>query len=425
MSKKSFKIIMKDSEVCQKVEYLRNALLIKGCHLYERYKQFQNISIGEAAIKEVRNKEYGRDPKNRPAIAILEVILSRRTNYTGFVEPHIRKLEKDADLNTFNDLKRIVGTLSKESFLKYWNYHYEEKYNILKEMLISIDKLREKYKNISTDYELLNTWGKTVEIENIHKDIFGRIYGVGIATIQHLRMNFGIDTIKPDLRVGQVLKKQFLLNVSNKAHIIKYMEEISKITGYKMLELDQIFVNYGSGYYREDTNSDMGKNDVLKTNNNKLKFKDEKLDDKVTKHYLEGVSNSLTYLDFEQLNNNHIKNFEGTSLDILNYLLENTNRINNELMKEYNIDSIGNDILLKKRKYNEVNVNFNDNGIKRYGYKNIMTIWPTKAGVRLIITGKMKKECTFHSVYEVRKFGILNIIEWKLKVMYGVIKKDS
>lgn len=227
----------------KKLNWIRNLPLKKDSHLYVRYG---NKTIGEASSKEA--KKYGRNQKERPAIAIIEVVLSINRKYATHVEPHIIRLER-TDLATFKQLEEKLTTYSREQFYNYWGHHDERKYGILSNLIKSINVLKNKY-NINNDYILMNKWAMEANIDKYNVDIIGGIKYIGLATFQHLRMNFGVDTVKPDRQVKEVLKREFGFVGSDKKTIIE-VERISKITGYSTIELDQIFVNYGSGYYEE------------------------------------------------------------------------------------------------------------------------------------------------------------------------------
>jgi hypothetical protein len=75
------------------------------------------------------------------------------------------------------------------------------------------------------------------------------VRGIGPAAFQHLRMNFGVDTTKPDQRVKEVLEREFGFRLFDAAAAVVALEELAERTGYTVIELDQICVNYGSGYY--------------------------------------------------------------------------------------------------------------------------------------------------------------------------------
>jgi hypothetical protein len=234
---------MNDNEaIIKKLEDLRKLPLKPDSHLYVRYPQ---NTIGEASSKEA--KKYGRNQKERPAIAIIEVVLSINRKYATHVEPYIIWLIENTELKSFKQLENIISTYTTEEFYNYWGHHDSRKYGIIINLLKAINTLRDKYK-IEDDYILMNKWAIEANIDKYDSDIIGGIKYIGLATFQHLRMNFGVDTVKPDRQVKEVLKRELGFVGSDKKTIIE-VERISKITGYSTIELDQIFVNYGSGYY--------------------------------------------------------------------------------------------------------------------------------------------------------------------------------
>lgn len=228
-----------------KLEWIRALPLKPGSHLYVRYP---NKTIGEAAKEESRN--YGRHQKERPAIALVEVILSINRKYTTHVEPHIIRIEK-TDLATFTQLNELFKTYSEEEFYNFWGHHDSRKYGILRDTLQAINILRDKYR-INDDYGLMNKWALEANVEKYTTNVIGRIKHLGLATFQHLRMNYGVNTVKPDRQVKEVLRREFGY-VGNDKKVILAVENISKISGYSPIELDQIFVNYGSGYYESES----------------------------------------------------------------------------------------------------------------------------------------------------------------------------
>ncbi len=225
----------------ERLEQIRKLPLKPDSHLFIRYP---NKTIGEAASMESQN--YGRNQKERPAIALIEVILSINRKYSTHVEPHIIRLEK-TDLASFNQLQEIMDSYSLTEFYNYWGHHDARKYGIMKEVLKAIKLLRCQY-SINDDYLLMNKWATDANVEYYNKDIIGRIKFLGLATFQHLRMNYGVNTVKPDRQVKEVLKREFGFIGSDKKTIAT-IETISRSSGYSAIELDQIFVNYGSGYY--------------------------------------------------------------------------------------------------------------------------------------------------------------------------------
>lgn len=226
------------------VNTLESKKLMPSSHLYKR---FPGKSIGEAA--EVFATKYSDEAREKPALSLIAVVLSIHRNYTKIVEPRTDRMRK-AGFGTFADLRNKAKNL--DTFSEFCEMRANEKYNIVVEMLAAIDKLKENTKEMD-DFEVLHKWALGADYRNYKNDIIGGIKGVGLATFQHLRMNFGANTVKPDQRVKEVLKKEFGLKLTNDIENIDAVEYIAKVTHKSALYIDQVFVNYGSGYYVNGT----------------------------------------------------------------------------------------------------------------------------------------------------------------------------
>lgn len=96
--------------------------------------------------------------------------------------------------------------------------------------------------------------GTAADLQNYKEDIIGSIPNVAIATFQHLRMVFGVDTVKPDQRVKEVLQYEFGLPKLPDKVAISIVEKIAAVLGLQVITVDQIFVKYGSSYYNQRAN---------------------------------------------------------------------------------------------------------------------------------------------------------------------------
>ncbi|MDD5615340.1 MAG: hypothetical protein PHH85_03980 [Candidatus Methanoperedens sp.] len=228
-------------EILKRLEEIRQLPLTKTSHLYDQYL---GKSIGEAATGSTNS--YGC-AKERPAIALIGVILSINRNYTLHVEKNIERLKK-MDFSSFSDLEKIIKEKNKEEFYNFWGPHDLCKYTILMDVLKTINDLKERW-NMQDDYRVMNKWAQEADFNDHKRDILGKIHGIGIATFQHLRMNFGVDTVKPDRQVTKALKREFGFDSNNSVKAIIAVETIAKMSGFRVLEIDQILVNYGSGHY--------------------------------------------------------------------------------------------------------------------------------------------------------------------------------
>ncbi len=201
-------------------------------------------SIFESATKSIKN--YTDLSKKKPALGLISVVLAANRNYNRVVEPNLINIERDCPkLSFFSELKEMINKIGDEKFYELWGHKDKKKLDTLKEILDIIFKLKEKDTNLS-DFEVMNKWANKA---NFEEDPISKIKNVGLATFQHLRMVFGANTIKPDLRVKQVLEFEFGINGLNDFDVIKKVEEFSRILNLEVLFLDQIFVKYGSSYF--------------------------------------------------------------------------------------------------------------------------------------------------------------------------------
>ncbi len=212
-------------------------------HLYPR---MGDVTILEAS--KIHANDYTDHSKQRPAVSLIEVVLSANRSYVRHVLPNIMRIKNDSDIASFKDLTNLIDLIGVDSFYKFWGHRHAQKLSVLINVLNAADQLKHKYKT-EDDYEVMNKWANDVDLYNYRNDSIGSIKYIAIATLQHLRMTYGCNTVKPDLRVKQVLESEFKIGKLSDIKTIQAVEQMSELTGYSALILDQIFVNYGSGYY--------------------------------------------------------------------------------------------------------------------------------------------------------------------------------
>jgi hypothetical protein len=236
-----------DEKIIRIVDKLGNANLIIGAQLYDKYKDDKDVkSIRDAANKQI--KDYNTLALEKPGLALLTVVLSANRNYAKHVEPRVNKLKSDNKILSIKDLEKQLD--NRKSFFNYINYHDDKKYNTLQNLISAINlKLYPKYGSSIKEYDLLNKWAQDVDLINLDEDPL-RIRNFGLASIQHLRMIFGVNTCKPDQRVLEVFKNEFGVKLTQIEAVI-WIENIARICNCEPLLIDQIFVNYGSGYYQK------------------------------------------------------------------------------------------------------------------------------------------------------------------------------
>ncbi|MDB5146643.1 MAG: hypothetical protein JWQ57_663 [Mucilaginibacter sp.] len=262
MGSKTFSILS-----YKNVEEIKSIVkLIGDCLLTETSHDYSNRAgktITEAS--KLSSTNYNLKAINNPAIALTEVVLAANRNYVKVVDPYIKEAEiKFPFVKTFDDLTELMKEKNWEQFSDFWHHKDEKKYNTLKSILYVITKLRENYSLVQIhDYELMNHWAINADVTKYSENPIGRIPNVAVATFQHLRMVFGANTVKPDQRVKEVLGYEFSTPKLSDINAVLAVEQIAKICNLMVLEVDQIFVNYGSGYYNR-TNTKITPKDIAK-----------------------------------------------------------------------------------------------------------------------------------------------------------------
>lgn len=245
----------------QIIEIVNRLSMYKLTKYSHGYLDYGDITIKEAVEKSVQN--YQNKAKKRPAVSLIDVVLAANREYNKVVEPNINRILNNTTITTFNDLELFIKSNSKEEFYKFWGHKDEKKYNTLSNLLNAVIKLKSKSIFID-DFDVLNNWAINADIYNIKNDPIGKIDNIGLATFQHLRMVFGANTVKPDQRVLEVLKYEFDIVKASQLNGIKAVEQIADITGMSALEIDQIFVKYGSGYYKGSETHKLLEGSILK-----------------------------------------------------------------------------------------------------------------------------------------------------------------
>jgi hypothetical protein len=269
---KKFSILSNKSieEIKNIVRSISDSLLTETSHDYINNK---GKTIGGAA--KLSSNNYSLKAVQNPAMALAEVVLAANRNYLKVVEPKIKAAQSNfPDIRSFDSLLELMKKTDWKQFEEFWGHRDQKKYNTLKSILNEIVLLRKKYPDIKGDYELMHHWAIQADLQKYTGDPIGKLPNVAVATFQHLRMVFGKDTIKPDQRVKEVLDYEFSAPILSDINAITAIEEIAQICKLGVLEVDQIFVNYGSGYYNR-TGSKLTAKDIAK------KLKERKVDDEI------------------------------------------------------------------------------------------------------------------------------------------------
>jgi len=83
-------------------------------------------------------------------------------------------------------------------------------------------------------------WARNFELRKIKSDPIGKLPGVGPATVQNLRMLMGMNVVKPDRNVLNVLRKEFGISIK-----CTQLDDLAKELGLSPIYLDKVLYEYG------------------------------------------------------------------------------------------------------------------------------------------------------------------------------------
>ncbi len=192
-------------------------------------------TLGEVARASVKGMK-----EDSPAAVIVNTALAINWNWTTHAEPRLEQFKKRyPEAQSFSDLRGLLDSMGERKFcqevLGIHGKPGNPRYRMLKELVKGFLEYK-KRKNITNDWEAIRRWGEEVNIDDLGGDpVVGGVKGIGLATVQNIKLVSGFDTSKPDRRIEEVLGH---LRLQNPVHII---ELLSELTGYKCIELDQLF----------------------------------------------------------------------------------------------------------------------------------------------------------------------------------------
>ena len=228
--------------IIETVKILGEAPLRPTSHGFER---FGDMRIIDAARRQATDF-LANSQNNNTAVALMMVVLAANRDFNKQVQPYVARMQKVYPSLTLSELDNMLSQQDFKQFAVVWGHADEKKFNTLRNLVKAILNLQAT--SGLTDYQRLHDWAKFADLCARTTDPLGSIKNVGIATFQHLRITFGIDTVKPDQRVKEVLAREFGAKLKPEDAVLA-VEQIAKITGLKVIEIDQVFVKYGSGYY--------------------------------------------------------------------------------------------------------------------------------------------------------------------------------
>jgi hypothetical protein len=201
-------------------------------------------TLGEVARESAQGME-----EETPAAVLVNTALSINWKWSA-AEKRVERFKTNyPNIRTFSDLNGLLESMNEVDFCKRAFYITAKpgnpKYKRLKNLLRGFIDFQREF-GLGDDWETIQKWGQQVDVDNIAQDplVKGRP-GIGLATIQNIKIVSGFNTSKPDRRIVQVLEHRFKMNLGKTAeklpNAVHKVEELSRMTGYKCIELDQLF----------------------------------------------------------------------------------------------------------------------------------------------------------------------------------------
>ncbi|TKJ26356.1 MAG: hypothetical protein CEE42_04820 [Promethearchaeota archaeon Loki_b31] len=175
------------------------------------------------------------------ALILVDTIFSLRANYENMLKniliPFYQKFSKLSlyEFSQLNNYKLLRSTSKREYLESDHPFSYINRWKLFKEF---VKFFLEEDESI---HEIHN-WAVNLDIKEFLKSNPNKynFRGFGIAGIQYLRMQLGVNTIKPEFRIKKILK-DLEVNLKNEYEIIQLFKLTSNALNMDMMELGFIF----------------------------------------------------------------------------------------------------------------------------------------------------------------------------------------
>ncbi len=200
-------------------------------------------------FKAVENVKYGYD---NTIYNIVESVLSLERNYVKRVLPMVNHFKErfpeieeiDKFIETFDKYKESNGLINFRKYAKESFGCYEERkakiiYNLIIELKPIIKGVLSK-----NEFNIFSEWAKNTTPEEAY---ILNVEHFKIAGFQYLRMLFGVDTVKPDIRIKRFIKSVLGDEFKNDLLIIKLFEDAAKEVNISVIALNKaVWDEYGN-----------------------------------------------------------------------------------------------------------------------------------------------------------------------------------
>ncbi len=176
--------------------------------------------VRDTAVRCLSGKRWNG---NAVLMVIDAAFTSIGVNYFTLVVPKVREF-RETYLEKFTGFEEL-------SMLYYdevaWLWKNKRSWKVVCGIASKLSEIK-KIEKVN-DLQALSLWASGVEIEHWEKDTIGRLNGIGINTLQYLRMMGGVDTAMPDKIVRRFIGK-----------IVDDPEEVFVMDNIKLIKKVQI-----------------------------------------------------------------------------------------------------------------------------------------------------------------------------------------
>jgi hypothetical protein len=193
------------------------------------------------SLSEVARESAQEMREDNPAAVIVNTALAMNWNWETHAKPRVKRFRREyPNVESFSDLRQLLDSMSEKDFCKRVldlniTRSRNPRYGLLKALVDGFLRYK-KAKRFANDWETIQKWGEHVDLYDLANDpVVGGVNGIGVATVQNIRIISGFNTSKPDRRVIEALKH---LGIENPVQIVDLLSELTNIPS---IELDQLF----------------------------------------------------------------------------------------------------------------------------------------------------------------------------------------
>ncbi|MBD3226920.1 MAG: hypothetical protein GF329_01930 [Candidatus Lokiarchaeota archaeon] len=206
------------NKLCEKIEDLKKKTrIIEG-----------NTYTTSEIAKRAMDKNLSKWNYRNSVLIILDAVLAINRNYLTFVKPRILRFKKNfGEIDTINKMIDLIKSKGINKFSEIIQYNDPTRIKLLLTVYKQFKSYMEK-KGFDDDLEAMKNWAENFKLNRAKDDIILSIKGIGLSTVQYLRMLLGVDTMMPDRHIKAWIKESLKIDRIGKMTYIPLLEEVSK-----------------------------------------------------------------------------------------------------------------------------------------------------------------------------------------------------